>query len=145
MLEAISKAEFDRDVGQLDERTASKYRWRVLSKAYPIFDVVFGHESARPLRLRFKCEDWDDLPPSIEILNEDGTAPSEIPPNAGSVFHGGPHQDTGKMFVCMRGSREFHTHPSHVHEHWSNYRGTSGMGILGIALQLWRTWKRAVG
>ncbi|MGO4569975.1 hypothetical protein AB4Z52_34330 [Rhizobium sp. 2YAF20] len=145
MLEAISKAEFDRDVGQLDERTASKYRWRTLSKTYPIFDVVFEHDAARPLRLRLNCEDWDDLPPSIEILNEDGTAPTGPPPNVGNVFNASAHPNTGKMFVCMRGSREFHTHTSHVHEHWSNYRGQSGMDLLGIVLQLWRAWKRAVG
>lgn len=144
MLKALSKAEFDRDVGRLDDRTAEKYGWRVISSTFPIFDVVFKHERAQPVRLRLICEDWDDLPPSIEILNEDGTYATKVPPHAGSVFNPSEHPSTGRVFVCMRGAREYHTHPSHLNEYWANYRGKSGMDILGIVCQLWRAWKRAV-
>jgi hypothetical protein len=144
MLKVLSKAEFDRDIGRLDDRTAKKFGWRVITSTFPVFDVVFEHASARPVRLRLNCEDWDDLPPSIEILNEDGTYATEVPPHGGGVFNGSSHPLTGRVFVCMRGAREFHQHPNHLNEPWANYRGKSGMDILGIVGQLWRAWKRAV-
>ncbi|MBP2510290.1 hypothetical protein J2855_003943 [Agrobacterium tumefaciens] len=144
MLKVLSKAEFDRDIGRLDDRTAKKFGWRVIASTFPVFDVVFEHATARPIRLRLKCEDWDDLPPSIEILNEDGTYAIEAPPHAGSVFNGSAHPSTGRIFVCMRGAREFHTHPSHLNELWANYRGQPGIDLLGLVSQLWRAWKRTV-
>jgi hypothetical protein len=145
MLEAISRDEFERDVGRLDTRTAKGYRWKVIRNDFPTFDVVFEHDTAKPLRLRLHCEDWDEQPPSVEILNEDGTPVTEAPPNQGGVFNPGVHETTGRFFVCMRGAREYHIHSSHTTDHWANYRGQSGMGIVGIVFQLWHAWKKAVG
>jgi hypothetical protein len=144
MLEVISRAAFERDVGRLDRRTAGKFGWKVVTAEFPILDVIFEHASAAPLRLRLTCDDWDELPPSIAILDATGNHLASPPPNVGSVFHPGPHRHTGRPFVCMRGAREFHTHESHETDHWSNYRGKSGMDLLGILSQLWRAWKRAV-
>jgi hypothetical protein len=93
--------------------------------------------------------------PSIEILTPDGQLiPSNRPPGhphqyvfAGgmSIFNSGPHEQTGWPFVCMRGSRQFHTHSGHRNDHWDNYRNQSGNGLLGLAEQLWRVWMRAAG
>ncbi len=145
MLEAISRAAFEADVARLDPQAAKKLGWTVLRSDYPIFDVVFGHPTAAPLRLRLECAQWDEIPPSIELLKEDGTPVDGVPPNVGNVFHPGPHPDTGRCFVCMRGVREYHTHPSHVQELWPQYRGTSGNDLIGIIGQLHRAWKKAVG
>lgn len=121
------------------------YDWTILEANYPILDVVFNHAIAAALRLRLNCTDWDELPPSIELLNATGKQLDTAPPNVGSVFNGGAHPSTGRPFVCMRGAREYHTHSSHTTDIWDNYRGTSGMDIGGIVLQLWRAWKRSVG
>lgn len=145
MLEALSRSAFDRDVARIDIRSARLFDWTIVRASYPILDVIFRHTSADPLRLRLTCAEWDELPPSIELLDEDGKHLGEAPPNVGGVFNGSAHPNTGRPFVCMRGAREYHTHDSHTGDRWDNYRGTSGMDLGGIVLQLWRAWKRSVG
>ena len=144
MLEALARAAFERDVGRLDRRMAEKFGWTVVTAEYPVLDVIFEHETADSLRLRFHCDDWDELPPSIALLDKAGGFLAAAPPHHGGVFNAGPHPATGRPFVCMRGAREYHTHSSHVSDFWSNYRGRSGMDLLGILGQLWRAWKRVV-
>ncbi len=145
VLEALSRAAFDRDVGQIDPRAVKLYDWEIVEARFPIFDVVFRHKSAAALRLRLTCKDWDELPPSIEIMAASGKHLLRPPLHVGNVFHPGPHPNTDRPFVCMRGAREYHTHPSHTADLWDNYRGQSGLDLGGIVQQLWRAWKRAVG
>lgn len=145
MLELLSRAAFDRDIGRIDARSARMYDWTIVEANYPILDVIFNHFSTVPLRLRLTCADWDEIPPSIELLDADGKHLGTAPPNVGSVFNGSAHPSTGRPFVCMRGAREYHTHSSHTSDIWDNYRGMSGMDLGGIVLQLWRAWKRSVG
>lgn len=144
MLEALSRATFEADVGRLDPVAARRWRWTVLTAEYPVFDVVFDHATAAPLRLRLECRQWDEVPPSVELLKADGSPVTAAPPNVVGVFHPCPHPSTGRFFVCMRGVREYHTHPSHIHEHWANYRGTPGNDLIGIVAQIYRAWKKAV-
>jgi len=144
VLELLSRAAFDRDVGRLDRRMAAKFGWTVVTSEYPVLDVIFEHAVAAPLRLRFTCDNWDELPPRIELLDKAGGYLTQVPPHHGSVFNGSAHDSTGRPFVCMRGAREYHTHTSHLNDYWANYRGKPGMDLLGILSQLWRAWKRAV-
>ena len=144
MLEALSRAIFERDVGRLDARTAGKFGWKVVTAEYPILDVIFEHETAAPLRVRLTCDDWNDVPPSVELLDASGVHLSTPPPNVGGIFHPGPHAQTGRPFVCMRGIREYHTHESHISDAWANYQRQPGNDLLGLVNQLWRGWKRAV-
>ena len=119
--------------------------WTIIEDTYPVLDVLFGHASAAPLRLRLVCNDWDELPPSIQLLDKEGQFLATAPPNVGNVFNSGAHPATGRPFVCMRGAREYHTHFSHTSDFWDNYRGQSGMDLGGIMFQLWQAWKRSVG
>jgi len=144
MLDALSRAAFEADISLLDPIAARRLGWTVMTADYPVFDVIFNHATAEPLRLRLDCGQWDELPPSVELLKADGTPVTAAPPNVGGVFHPGHHPSTGRYFVCMRGAREYHTHPSHLNESWSNYRGTSGNDLIGIIGQLYRAWKKAV-
>lgn len=145
MLKALSKAAFDRDVGRIDPRSVQMRDWRIIEADHPVLDVLFGHASAAPLRLRLVCDDWDEIPPSIQLLDKDGNFLTTAPPNGGNVFNPGGHPATGRPFVCMRGAREYHTHVSHTSDLWDNYRGQSGMDLGGIVFQLWQAWKRSVG
>lgn len=145
MLEALSRAAFERDVGRIDARSARLNDWTILSADFPVLDVLFNHPTASPLRLRLTCSDWDELPPSIGLLDATGQPLTTAPPCVGSVFNSSAHPNTGRPFVCMRGAREYHIHPSHTSDRWDNYRGTSGMDLGGIIFQLWRAWKKAVG
>lgn len=153
MLEALSRGAFDLEIARLDKRVVERRNWTVVTAEFPVLDVVFNHPVRAPLRLRFTCQGWDDEPPSIEILTEGGEPiPSFRDPShahdyvfAGglSIYNSGPHEQTGRPFICMRGSREFHIHSGHRNEVWDNYRGRSGNDLLGLLDQLWRVWKKA--
>ena len=140
MHEVLARTNFERDVADLGAVAANSYQLTVNGRVYPILDVTICH--SRPLRLRLRADDWDDQPPSIELLNPDGSAMTDRLP--GSIFHPGPHPATGRPFICMRGSREFHTHPSHLNESWAQYRGQDGMGLIGIVMQIATTWREQV-
>jgi hypothetical protein len=135
--EALARANFEQDVADLGDVAVSRYDLIVNERAYPILDVTIRH--SRQLRLRMRADDWDDQPPSIELLNPDGSAFTDRLP--GGIFHQGPHPATGRPFICMRGSREFHTHSSHLNESWAQYRGQDGMGLIGILMQIATTWR----
>lgn len=143
MLEALCRAAFDRDEAAIDRRAAESNGWTLLSADYPVLEVVFRGLCAAPLRLRLQCDGWDETPPSIALLDVDGDHLDNAPSNSNSVFNVGPHPDTGHIFVCMRGSREYHTHPGHLADRWENYRGLPGMDLGGILFQLWRVWRRS--
>ena len=137
MHEALARVKFDSDVADLGGVAADSCDLTVHQRAYPILDVTVRH--SRPLRLRMSAPNRDDQPPSIELLNPDGSPlPAPIP---GGVFHPGPHPNTGRPFICMRGSLEFHTHPSHLNESWAQYRGQDGMGLIGILMQIADAWR----
>ena len=140
MHEALAKANFERDVAVLTDSTATRQHLTIHARDYPILDVTVQH--TKPIRLRFHGDGFDELPPAIAILKPDGPPWSEALP--GGVFNGGPHSVKGGPFICMRGSREYHTHGSHVNDKWDTYRGQDGMGIYGILMQLAGVWRRDV-
>jgi hypothetical protein len=136
--ETLARVNFDQDVAALSDVAATRQNLIVHSRAFPILDVTILH--TKPVRLRFQGDSFDELPPAIAILKPDGTP--WINPLPGSIFNGGPHSVKGGPFICMRGSREYHTHGSHVSDKWDNYRGQDGMGIVGIMMQLAGVWRR---
>ena len=155
MLEVVSRSMFDDAVSKVDGRLLNGYGWRLLEAAYPILDVIFERGAVPPLRVRLTCDGWNDLPPSIALLSPDGRpiqppwpsgdpAQQELFSRSRGVLNPGPHEITGLPFVCMRGSREFHTHSSHRAESWDNYRDQSGNDLVGLLVQLWRVWKGRV-
>ncbi len=135
--EAIARPLFEKDVDAITDSLAERLQLAVHAKQWPVLDVTIEH--TKPLRLRFTCDSWNDVPPSIQIQNSDGTPQRSLP---GGVFHAGPHPATGLPFVCMRGSREYHNHPSHLNDTWEQYRNQDGMNIVGILMQLRDAWRR---
>jgi hypothetical protein len=139
--EALAKGNFDKEVSALTSKYAVQAGWTVNNQAFPILDITASH--TQPVRLRLTCDNWNELPPSIEILNPEGTTWNKpMPP--GNVFNAGHHPATNRPFICMRGSREYHTHPGHVNDAWDNYRNQSGMTLLGILQQLVGFWRNKV-
>lgn len=143
MHSAAAKALFDRDVGRIPEVLLQERRWTILEREHPILEVLFEEDGRVPLRVRATCEEWNALPPSIKLLSKGGGALAEIPVAPGSQFHSGPHPSTGLPFVCMIGTREYHTHPSHLGDAWENYRNASGYDVGGILTRVWRAWLTA--
>lgn len=138
MHEALAKANFDQDVAALSEAMVRDLRLTIHQKSFPILDVTVGYEK-KPIRFSFQCDDWNDKPPSIKILNLDGSRWTGAPSVPSTIFHGG-----ADSFICMTGSREYHGPPgNHTQDVWDNYKGQSGMSIVGILLRLINAWRKA--
>lgn len=140
MHEALAKAKFDEDVSVLTPVYCTRKGWALDQCAFPILDVTI--QAKTPVRLRFTCDNWDELPPSITILTPEGI--DWKAPLPGGVFNGGAHEVTGKPFICMRGSREFHTHGGHKTETWDNYRAKEA-NLVNLLTQLTDVWRDAMG
>jgi hypothetical protein len=145
MHKAASKVLFDAEVAKLNQRLLDIRDWQIHSGEYPILDVTFGaSHSESSQRIRFTCDEWDDLPPSIQFLSPDGEPLSSLKRDPAGIINTSPHPSTGFPFVCTIGSREYHTHSSHINDHWSNYKGESGFDLGGIVTKLWRAWKKSI-
>lgn len=113
------------------------HSWELNSTEFPYLDVTI--RGSRPLRVRVNCEDWPDRPPSAELMELNGDV---LKFDGFTIFHMGPHPNTGKPFVCMRGFQEFHTHPSHLTELWETYRRETGNNLIGLLVQVSSAWRK---
>ena len=142
MHKAACKALFDRQVDFAPALLVER-GWEVLSREFPILEVLFTSAGRVPLWLKLGCADWNELPPSIGLLDCKGNYLSVIPRDPGGIFNPSVHPSIGRPFICMRGSLEYHIHPSHVNDPWEQLRGKSGYDLGGILTQVWRAWKKA--
>ncbi len=142
---AASKALFEEEAKHLTPALFERRRWVLHALAYPLINMSFTAPGRTPLRLTFRFDDWNDLPPSIRLENSDGVPLQTILPNPTGIFHAGPHDTTRLPFVCMRGAREYHTHPSHIGDLWEPLRGKSRYTLGGIITQVWNGWLKGSG
>jgi hypothetical protein len=140
-----ARALFEAAVKTLSPELAQRRGWCFHSLDFPVVDCSFTAADRTTLRLRLTCNDWNDLPPSISLHGADGSVLRAIGPNPTGVFHPGPHPTTNLPFVCMRGSREYHTHPSHTSDSWDNLRQSSSYALGGILTQVWHAWLKGRG
>jgi hypothetical protein len=137
---AAARAKFDHDVAQLSPALAQRRLWVFHTLAFPLIDCSFTGEARTQLRLRLHCDDWNDLPPEVSLHAADGTPLTVLSPNPTNVFHNGPHPTTNRPFICMAGTREYHTHPSHLNDLWEARKGHSNFDLGGILTQIWNAW-----
>lgn len=143
MLELLSRNLFEKEIGGI-VRIAPLRGWTVFDTSYPIIDMGFtGHN--KNIRIRMVCDNWNELPPSIELLDMDGKYLASIRRDPAGVFNDSAHARTGRPFICMVGSREYHTHESHLNDHWANHSQRSGYDLGGILTQVWRAWETIQG
>lgn len=142
---AAAKALFDQEVANLTAALAQRRGWVFHAIEFPLIDCSFAASSRTTLRLRLLCDNWNDLPPAVGLHAADGTALTTIAPNPTGVFNPGPHPSTGRPFICMRGAREYHTHPSHVGDPWEALKSNSSYSLGGILTQLWKAWQKGRG
>lgn len=140
-----AKALFDLELAAIPISLAKLRGWTLHCIEFPLLDCEFGHTTAQPLRLHFHCDGWNTQPPSIELLTPAGKTLSKIPGTSTGVFNGSAHPTTGKPFICMRGSREYHTHSSHLTDLWEPLWNRSDMSLGGILTQIWNAWRKEVG
>ena|SRR5579859_2602496 len=143
MNSAAAAALFEEQTKYVEGDVVALRKWRVFSRAFPILDVAFEADRRVPLRVRMDCEDWNELPPRVALLNLDGALLTKVPTGPPSIFHQGPHPVTGRPFVCMAGTREYHTHTNHTSDLWDNYKTRSGYELGGILTQIWSGWLKS--
>ena len=143
MHEAVARQLFEKALTDLGDELCATRGWRVLLREYPSFEVEFVAQSRTTIRVRFTCDGWNDQPPSITWLDADGNFLTAIPQGAGGQLNNGAHPTTGRPFVCMVGSREYHSHPGHLGDVWENHKHRSGYDLGGILTQVWRAWREA--
>jgi hypothetical protein len=149
---AISRRKLERE---LEDWRASEveYRnrgWLLVRRDDLVVEVAF----AKPIRLggavyplivptvRFDYTNYDLWPPSLTFIDLLTGEPS--PPPLGQAFLRTPEgavnnilltHPTGKPFLCVRGTREFHEHPEHTGEPWALYRAQRA-GALSVLCDL---------
>jgi hypothetical protein len=117
----------------------------------PLNDLV-----ATPLAVRIGYENYDVWAPSIRVIDPITRRWLGVPRLRALDFgnadpSGNPldlfvdgHPETGRVFLCKPGVREYHSHPEHSGDDWLLYRGR-GFGTLGQLCEvLWRLTARAV-
>lgn len=147
MHEALSVARFEQEVNAIPAATCSNRSWKIHAAKYPLLDIEFAVTAVdtRPgLRLKMDFNGWNEQPPSIVLLRPDGSPVTQIlrPLTGTAVFHAGPHPAAARPFVCMPGSREYHTHPCHTADVWENYKNSPNFNLGGIVTQIWQAWKK---
>jgi Predicted metal binding domain len=143
MNEIASRALFERDVAGLSERLLTSRSWKLYSRDFPILDVGFQASNRAEFRLRLVAANWNELPPSAELLSADGKFLTKLPQYPSGIFNNSSHPFTARPFICMAGTREYHTHASHINDSWDNYKNRDAYKLGGIATQIWKGWLRA--
>ena len=70
--------------------------------------------------IRLEGQNYDAEPFRVSVIDETGAVATQ-PRWPGSLFHS-VHPGLGRGFVCIRGTYEYHCHPSHLGERWDTYR-----------------------
>lgn len=139
----LARNRFDADLRGLTQEVCELRGWKVLKREWPSLDILFTKEGRTPLRTRWRCDRWDALPPSVELLEEDGRPLGRPIRTPRSIFHDGPHPTTGLRFICMAGVREYHIHESHLDADWDALRRQNGYRLLDIVTMVWNGWAGA--
>jgi len=70
---------------------------------------------------RFRCDNWDEQPPSVKSVNDDG---AELNEPAGGKFAG---LNTG-WGLCAPGTLEYHHH--HTEDPWVGHQGQTSLAAI---------------
>jgi Predicted metal binding domain len=137
---AAARQQFEQEVAAVPPRLFESRGWTLHNATYPLVDISFTAPGRKTLRLHLMCDDWNDRPPSVALCEPDGRALARVPTDPRSVINAGPHPATGRPFICVRGSREYHTHPSHCNDLWNPLRTSSDYTLFNIIGQVWNAW-----
>lgn len=138
---SFSKLIFEKETNGFTTRLLEIRSWIINEKSYPYLDVTFHSIERKPLRIKIICENYNEEPASIQLLNEDGTFLLKAPTGQG-VINPGIHPVTNRPFICSPGSKEYHIHSSHLNDSWENYKGQPGYDLGGMLTQIYNAWKK---
>ncbi len=116
----------DAEVAVARERLGSRVTG--IERLGALVDVTYVTLDGRPVRVRFDGTRFDAEPFRVAVVGEDGhILPHARWPLGLSL---GEHPVHGRPFACLRGTFEYHTHPSHLEDSWDRYRSTLRLADL---------------
>lgn len=144
MNEALARELFNSDVSTISDSLMAMRGWKLYVREFPVLDIGFQAADRRELRIKFLAPNWNETPPSVQLLKADGqfAAGPDLPQFQGTPFNAGNHPNTSRPFVCMAGSLEYHTYSGHVGDVWENYKNKAAYTLGGIMTQLWDAWQK---
>lgn len=102
--------------------------------------------SASAFKAQFDLTDYDLEPPSVVFCNPWTGTPLPFDRMFRALQYDqvrgahevliGDHPETHLPFLCMRGIREYHSHPQHSGDEWLLYR--ESMNLFSIVISVWR-------
>jgi hypothetical protein len=108
--------------------------------------LEFPNLSARAFKARFDLSDYDLDAPSLDFFDPWTDEPMQYNSmfralqfdqhRKGQILLLDDHPIKHRPFLCMRGIREYHSHPQHSGDEWLLYR--SSINIFSIVMSLWR-------
>lgn len=143
MNNALSKLVFNEQTKHFSQRLLEIRSWSLNEIQFPILDITFSHTDRQPFRVCMVCENYDESPCAIELLNLKGEFLIQTPTGS-NVINQGKHPNTKRPFICSPGSLEYHTHTNHLNDLWENYRGKSGFDIGGMISQIHNAWLKTI-
>lgn len=159
----VSTAKLDREIEHWQENRELYRRrgWVLVSRDGLIVDVAFTAQvqvstSAAPLPIVTACirldySDYDLEPPSLTFIDLQSGKPHFPHVQALILTEEGPrdlliraHPQTKLPFLCIPGTREYHSHPQHSGDSWLLHRSRRAGALAVICDQVWRSMARNV-
>lgn len=137
---ALSRSLFEENIAHWPYELAEGCGWILHQVSFPVIDCEFTRSDRTPIRVILNFIDWDEQPPSVSLNNSTGELLANLLPNPTGVFNPSAHPIINRPFICMAGTKEYHTHPSHLNDHWEQYRGKPGFAIGDILMKIWHAW-----
>jgi hypothetical protein len=157
----VSARKFARELGLWDEN-ADLYRergWLMLERGDRHVEVAFIGRVSLGQRtipiiaacVRIDFENYDLWPPSVEFIDP-ATGDFAPPPVAAvAVTHEGArnilvdgHPTTRRPFFCIRGTREYHSHPQHSGDSWLLSRAMKAGALATLCERIYTTMARNI-
>jgi hypothetical protein len=86
-----------------------------------VFVAFPAGRDGQPGLFRLGCAKFDAEPPTVAMLDPQTREELPLERWTPGVPHS-IHPVTGKPFVCLQGTAEYHSHPSHLQDSWDRYR-----------------------
>lgn len=157
----VTAAKFEREL-ELWDAHADTYRrrgWLMVARAERSVDIAFTTKVALvgqvievvASTVRFEFDNYDLWPPALTFIElADGT-PWMPPMRAITSTPDGPrdllidaHPKTLRPFLCVPGTREYHSHPQHSGDDWLLHRSSGAGRLVPLCDLLWRTMAQNV-
>lgn len=157
----VTRRKVQRELDQWRENEAVYRRrgWLMLAHEGVQFEIAFltpvvvsaGAACLAPVCVRFDYSNYDLWPPALEFIDvRDG---SYVRPGTRALVatDEGPrdllvdtHPASGRPFLCVPGTREYHSHPQHSGDSWLLHRSQHAGGLVRLCDLVWRSMARNV-